>query len=187
MCKKVEEHIPIENLQHYDQLRFFPDIIEANFAYKFGAQIVYRTVRNNPPEESDFIPLTYQEVSGVKKVEVALSQTLVDKMSGPRKYNAVSDRALSINDTLEHSIEKARESYQRFLAKGHTPEEAEAYKQKRGTFVTKLRITPDLGIVTRFTDGHAEFLPYEGAITKILEACEETTPFEYEEINETEE
>ena len=66
MCKKVEEHIPIEKLQHYDQLRFFPDIIEANFAYKFGTKIAYRTVRNNPPEESDFIPLTYQEVSGVK-------------------------------------------------------------------------------------------------------------------------
>ena len=187
MCKKDEEHIPLEALQHYDELRFFQDLIDKKYILKFKPIVIYRTVRNNPPKEEDFIPNKYQEVSEVEKYEITLSQALVDKLSPGKQQRELSERALSFNDTLEHSIEKARESYKNLLAKEISPEEAELYKQKRGKFVTKLTFTPECGIITCFTNGHADVLPYDGALTKMVEAYDETTPFEYEEINETEE
>lgn len=56
MCKKVEEHIPIENLQHYEDLRLFQELIEERYRYSFESIEVYRTVRTNPPTDVDLIP-----------------------------------------------------------------------------------------------------------------------------------
>lgn len=186
MSKEVEENIPFEALQHYEELRFFADNIKDKYIYRFKPLEVFRTVRSNPPTEEDLVPLKYQNVHEEKSASIELSQELVDMLSESKKEREVSIRALSVNDTLETSIEKARESYKLFVAKGHTQEEIEAYKKKRGTFVTKLRITPDVGIITRFFDGHADVILYSDTeLKKIWDPSIPVVPFEYEEDDET--
>lgn len=187
MCKKVEEHIPLEALQHYEELRFFPDLINDRYRYEFEPMDVYRTVRTNPPTDADLIPTAYMHVSDLPSIQPEISQDLVDMLEHDRKIKLLGSMSLSVDKTEEKCIKEARRAISTF-AEIHTQEETEAKIQERGEYVAKFTITPKIGRITKFHKGtHAQLLLYKDVhIEDIWDSSTPVTPFKYLEDDASE-
>lgn len=182
MCKKVEEHIPIENLQHYEDLRLLQELIEERYRYSFESIEVYRTVRSNPPTDVDLIPTAYLNVNDLPSIEPELTRDLVDVLEKERKINYIGSRSLSVNKTADKCIREARKAIDKFAAI-HTQEETEAKIQERGEYVAKFTITPKHGRITKFHNGvHAQLLLYKDVhIGDVWDSSTPVIPFKYNE------
>ena len=182
MCKKDEEKIPLEKLQHYEELRFFPDLIDERYRYNFEPMEVYRTVKTNPPTDADLIPTAYMPVNDLPSIQPEITQDLVNLLELDRKIKFLGSRSLSVDKTADKCIREARRAIRTF-SENHTLEETEAKIQERGEYVAKFTITPEVGRITKFHKGtHAQLLLYQDVhIDDIWDSSSPVIPFKYEE------
>ena len=171
-----------KTLKYADELRYFEGTIKDK--YKFKEVEVFRTVRTNPPTDEDLIPLHYQHVNSLEFFPLEITQDIVDALSDEEKGREVGHRALSMIKTSEKCIKEARRALRSYIENKKPSHEAiEDYKKKRGMYVAKFKITPNIGLITDFHKGtHAQVLLYEDVkIEDVWDSSSPVIPFKYEE------
>lgn len=155
-----EENAPTTKgeLRYHEALDPFRDTVGK---YYFEATVdVYRTVSSIPPVEEDFIPQKYRsQIKGISEEVITYTPEEIAELDEEDKREEVGHNALSVHKTASKSIKAAKRTYANVRDR-FSPERAEQYKEERGKYVVRLRITPENGLLSKFHSGtgHANLL-----------------------------
>ena len=144
---------------------------------------VFRTTISNPPTEIDSIPQIFRDKGdedGIYKYEPTAEE--LSKLDEKDRLSFIGERGLSVYKSENKLIKESIRSY-KVVKKKFGEEEAKAYaEKKRGIYIERLHITPDVGLLGKFSkSGHANLLLYEGfTINDLRDDGYETKTIKYE-------
>lgn len=182
---KVEERgdtVLLSDLRYSEVLSQFEDVVGKEFMFDFGDIFVYRTAVTNPPTDFDTMPNHRKEEleSGIP-YEFQFNPEDVAEMEYQEKKDQVTKEAMSVHETEVLVKSEAIKYYERVKAK-YGEEAAELYVLKRGRYIMRLHITPEVAAISGFSKktGHANVLLKRGITIKdILDTDYGITEFSY--------
>ncbi len=140
----------------------FRDVIKMNFS-EVEECYVYRTCISLPCCKTDQTPVILRKKDNtIESVSRKLSDEEIANMTDKRKLKTICSYALSVNDTAENSKVAAKSQYDKLKNQGKPKDELDVYADSRGRNIGKFKITPEVGLLTAFKNGHANLLIYEG-------------------------
>lgn len=181
--KEEPSRVDVAQLRYSEYLVPFSEHIYKN--YKPIEENVFRTFCTWPGTEHDLTPQIFREEAihqnGVPPV---LTQEEADSLSEKRKSQYVSKLVLSVNNSPEAAISSAKDTYQRLKEKKST-DELENWKKQRGSIVVEIKSDSAVGLISEFSNNHANLLLYEGVeLESIINKTCSPIYFDYEEGND---
>lgn len=152
--------VPKRKLRYSDFLEPFEEYIKRNF--KELDSPAFRTYCTLPGTELDLTPQRMRRnPDRPKKLPPIMSYEEVNTLTEIQKKRFVETLALSVNDSPEAAIESAMRTYRSLMEKGKPKDEIERWKKERGNIVVELNVKHKLGLISEFTNHHANLLLYE--------------------------
>ncbi len=157
---------------------FFQDIIGKYYSEKDIS--FYRTVRTNPPTDDDLLPPKFinKTPDEINELLIEYDEEDIEELTETEKKQEVGSYATSGFKSAEKCKSEAIRTYKGIKRK-HPPEVAETYKQKRGPYVAKFHMRPNLGVMSDFDrkKGHANIIPRDNV--RIEDIWDDSFPLEY--------
>lgn len=187
-AKGKEINTEAKEEEHSKKLRYSEDLkkVETTLRKYYTEKDIYvfRTSISNPPAEIDSIPQKFRNKGDKERTyEYEPTAEELSMLDEKDQLSFIGARGLSVYKSEEKLKKESIRTY-KGIKKKYGEDEAKAYAEKsRGIYIQKLHITPDVGLLGKFSSsGHANLLLYEGfTINDLRDDGYETKTIKYEE------
>lgn len=163
----------------------FREVISENFR-EVEALYVYRTCQSLPCNQNDRTPVRLRNLDEQgNPISRVYSPEETQDWNDARKLKEVCHYALSCNDTPENAANAALAQYNKLRLSGKPQEILDTYADSRGRYIGRFLITPDVGMISDFKNGHANLLVYEGVDLESTRDSDFAVEIDYEDKDGT--
>ena len=161
----MQEETRHKRLRYETELSPFMEYIKAH--YHESSETVFRSTLSSPPTEADSKPQLKRVIDEhLDELDWQITEEDVAEMSEKEKCDYVSERALSVFNSLSKCKANVINLITH-IAKKYSYNEAATYlNERRGAFIVELALTEEAGLIEKRYDkkGHQNFLPYDGVL-----------------------